>query len=162
MTKLYICAALGASLAAAGFLSYINEKSYTVYRVNDGDTLRASTEEEALRVRLACIDAPELKQAGGQEARRALEDLTLNKSVSLNIVDTDFFGRTVAEVYVGNTNVNEHLLAKGHAHVYDKFLGKCSENKDRYLLATEVAKKRQLGVWKEENPVKPWEWRRGR
>ena len=54
-----------------------------VTQVIDGDTLRFNVAgQPAIAVRLAQIDAPELCQAGGAEARRALSDLTLNKPAS--------------------------------------------------------------------------------
>jgi endonuclease YncB( thermonuclease family) len=41
--------------------------------IHDGDTLRVrSPKGEVLKVRFACIDAPELKQAMGEESRNHL------------------------------------------------------------------------------------------
>jgi endonuclease YncB( thermonuclease family) len=63
--------------------------------IHDGDTLRVrSSKGEVLKVRFACIDAPELKQAMGEESRNHLRSL-INEAggkVNLQIIETDRYG----------------------------------------------------------------------
>ncbi len=71
--------------------------------VYDGDTLRVVKGNEEVKVRFACIDAPEAKQEGGIESRDYLRSL-LNQAgnqVKVNQTDTDRYGRAVASVVDG-------------------------------------------------------------
>ena len=98
----------------------------TVIRVIDGDTLDV---EGDLRIRLVLVDAPELGESGGPEARDYLTNLCLG---SLALIDEDDFqigddpyGRVLAVVYCGGTNANAAMLSSGHATTYYRF---CSES----------------------------------
>jgi endonuclease YncB( thermonuclease family) len=96
----------------------------TVTYVIDGDTFDC---ESVGRVRLDDINAPELDQTGGQEAKNALRELVLYKRVYLDIDDLeprDKYGRVVAVVYVRFNethllNVNKWLVEKGYAEIWD-------------------------------------------
>ncbi len=97
-----------------------------VTRVIDGDTLDV---EGGLRIRLVLVDAPELSESGGLEARDYLTDLCLG---TLALIDEDDFqisddpyGRILAVVYCGGTNANAALISSGHADTYHRF---CSES----------------------------------
>jgi micrococcal nuclease len=75
--------------------------------VGDGDTLRAQVAGEPITVRPACIDAPESAQPQGQQTVDRLQNLLpRDRSVGLRTVDTDRYGRTVAEVYQEGRSVN--------------------------------------------------------
>jgi endonuclease YncB( thermonuclease family) len=69
--------------------------------IHDGDTLRVrSSDGQVLKVRFACIDAPELKQPLGEESRNHLRSF-INEAggkVKLQIIETDRYGRSVAEL----------------------------------------------------------------
>jgi len=104
--------------------------------VHDGDTFRAINENtrEEIRVRLACIDAPELKQEGGKESREFLRKmLPDDKKVILSIAEEDRYGRKVAEVFVptktkygqGETAVNGEMVKAGMAHFYKRYKSAC-------------------------------------
>ncbi len=65
-----------------------------VVRVSDGDTFTGlDAENRQVKVRLHGIDAPEAKQAFGTVARKALADLIADKTVSVEEVDRDRYGR---------------------------------------------------------------------
>ncbi|WCX78433.1 thermonuclease family protein [Pseudomonas aeruginosa] len=123
----------------------------------DGDTFSCLTaHKDQVRVRLAEIDAPELKQPYGNRARQALSDLVFGKDVTLHIQDLDRYGRTVARVTVRNTDVNAEMVRTGAAWVYRDYL------KDRSLLNLEaVAKEFKRGIWSlpKSEQVAPSEWR---
>lgn len=103
-----------------------------VIKVYDGDTftLAAYLPYDAsplyrFSVRLSGIDTPEIKGKTEKEkeaaiiARTELQTLILDKRVSLRNVQTEKYGRLLAEVYVGDINVNQHMLDKGLAVKYD-------------------------------------------
>lgn len=76
--------------------------SAQIVSTGDGDTLRVRTggASQPITIRLACIDAPESDQPGGQAAAARLAQLLpRDAAVNLRAVDTDRYGRTVAEVY---------------------------------------------------------------
>ncbi len=79
-----------------------------VLSIADGDTVTVNEAGARLKVRLACIDAPELSQTPyGQASRQALQSLLpLGSQVTLRIKATDRYGRTVAELLTGKNNRN--------------------------------------------------------
>jgi uncharacterized protein len=92
----------------------IQEIAY-VSRVIDGDTLIAGGES----VRLICVDAPEKRERGFNEAREFLESLILGKEVVMerDISETDKYGRYLRYVYVDDLFVNREIVEKGYAKV---------------------------------------------
>jgi micrococcal nuclease len=68
-------------------------------------------------VRLIGIDAPELSQPGGEESRKYLTRLILNKGVTLKTCyeDRDKYRRLLRFVYLGNLCINEEMIKQGYA-----------------------------------------------
>ena len=54
------------------------------------------------------------KQAEGQEAKKLLSSLILQKAITYEVVATDRDGRIVAEVWVDTTNVNDYIRGQGY------------------------------------------------
>ena len=97
----------------------------------DGDTCRTIDGE---RIRLACIDTPELKgkradPVSAKEARDFLNKLLVNEKVSIRRISNDRYGRTVAELFKNDINVQELLVKKDLAKVYKKYKSQCSWSK---------------------------------
>ena len=93
----------------------------------DGDTCTTNAGE---KVRLACIDTPELRgkradPVPAKAARDYLRDLVVDKKVGLRRITTDRYGRTVAELFVDGSNVQQQLVAAGHADIYWKYAHQC-------------------------------------
>lgn len=133
----------------------------TVVSTGDGDTLRVDRQGEILTVRIACIDAPESDQPGGEAAAARLRQLLpKGQAVQVREVDVDRYGRTVAELFLGNEPVGLRLVREGYAVVYDQYLQGCSETQELYTQAETAARAAHLGFWSQDNPVMPWEWRR--
>jgi len=129
--------------------------------VGDGDTVRVSSRQgEKITIRLACIDAPETSQGiSGRWSTNTLKGLIQGKSISLKPQVRDRYGRTVAEIYVGNRNINLQMVQIGAAYVYRQYLKQC--DRDAYLRAEDTATKKGLGVWGPYKPAQvPWEYRR--
>jgi micrococcal nuclease len=138
--------------------------SGTIVSVGDGDTIRVRTADKTLTVRLSCIDAPELSQRpyGQASANRLKQLLPVGQSVTLQVVDKDRYGRSVAKVYNGSQSVNLALVQDGQAAVYRQYLSGCPELRERLLSAEASAKARRLGFWAQANPVMPWDYRHSR
>ncbi len=103
-----------------------------VVKVYDGDTITiASTlpypESPVYRfqVRLNGLDTPEIKSKSSTEkmlavnAREALSNLILHKIVKLENMTTEKYGRLLADVYLGELNVNQWLIDNKFAIAYD-------------------------------------------
>jgi micrococcal nuclease len=97
-------------------------KGGRVIKVYDGDTITIAsklpfTESPLYRlsVRLNGIDTPEIKgktedeKNAAKKARDALSGLILNKYVLLMNIESEKYGRILADVYVENNGNNIHL-----------------------------------------------------
>ena len=94
----------------------------------DGDTCTTHVGE---KIRLACIDTPELrgKRANpvpAKAAREYLRSVVVGQNVGIRRITTDRYGRTVAELLVDGSNVQQQLVASGHAEIYWKYANQCT------------------------------------
>lgn len=109
------------ALVACGSAGAAPARQPTVWQgvvtlVVDGDTLRFTPAgQAAMVVRLAQIDAPEICQPWGAEARRALGELALNKAGSLRGSGRDGYGRVVGVLVIDEVNIGRRLVEEGHA-----------------------------------------------
>lgn len=132
-------------------------RSCTVNSIHDGDTLRATCEGWKVKIRLYCIDAPEIDQRPwGIEARDHLRAIA---SRSVRVVerdrDRDRYGRLVGEVFAGERSLNLAMVRDGYAAVYPKY---CKER--RYYAEERRAKSADRGIWANAGEQqRPWEWR---
>lgn len=103
-----------------------------VVKVYDGDTITIASklpypESPVYRfqVRLSNIDCPEIKGKTDEEkqiahlAKTEMETWVLHKYVELRNISTEKYGRILAEVYIDNKNMNEHMIEKRLAVRYD-------------------------------------------
>jgi endonuclease YncB( thermonuclease family) len=133
-----------------------------VVSIGDGDTIRVRHGAKVETIRLACIDAPEMAQVPyGDQARRYLQTrLRLEQEVTIHPLNTDRYGRTVAEV-IGDINLNLALVEDGLAFVYPKYLGQCDARE--YLDAEYRASRHRFGIWRVPGGIeRPWLFRHGR
>ncbi len=134
----------------------------TLVSVGDGDTVRVIDKSGGkVTVRLACIDAPETSQGtSGNWSTKTLKGMIEGKSISIKPQVKDRYGRTVAEIYVGSTNINLQMVRRGAAFTYRQYLKQC--DRDAYLNAESMAKREKQGVWGPYQTQLPWEYRRSR
>jgi len=127
-----------------------------VVRVADGDTLTILDQAKRQhKIRLFGIDTPEREQAHGKVAREALSQLVAGKTVGVVTVEKDDYGRTVGNVYHGDTHINLTLVEAGHAWWYRKH----ARYERRLEMAEREAREQQRGLWAAADPVPPWQWR---
>ncbi|CAG7856578.1 hypothetical protein MCAMS1_01115 [biofilm metagenome] len=127
-----------------------------VVGVTDGDTIKVLTKDnQEVKVRLACIDAPEKKQAFGEKAKQSLAKLIYNKTVEIESGGTDRYKRTLGYIWLGNELINLKMVADGYAWNYRKY---CTDA--RFDAAEQNAFGLGLGLWSDGvDPVPPWEYR---
>lgn len=134
-----------------------SEQNIRVVGVTDGDTIKAIIDGREIRIRLYGIDAPESKQAFGQAATTVLKQITTGRTVTAKVMDTDHYGRPVAIIHSDGIDVNEAMVSSGHAWVYQQY---CTQSFCQGWKRNEqVARSSGRGLWKENNPTPPWEWR---
>ncbi len=157
-TKLPTILLLHLALSA---LSYAGTITGTVTRVIDGDTveIKHKAATEVLNIRLADIDAPELAQSYGPQARAALSHMVLDQTVIVEYSNKDFFGRIIGTIHLSTSpsslSINSRLLAYGHCWHYRKY----SKSKKLAQLQT-LARNKQMGLWQSPAPIAPWEYRK--
>jgi micrococcal nuclease len=100
-----------------------DRQSVTIQSCYDGDTC---TTTEGEKIRLACIDTPELrgKKADlipAKAAKDYLNELVAGSTVTIKRITEDQYGRTVAELSKGPINIQEHLVEKGFASIYERY-----------------------------------------
>ncbi len=83
-----------------------------VTRVIDGDTFVTGSRKNP--VRLANVNAPEKGSLGAGAATQALRNLIQGQTVAVETVARDRYGRSVANIKVGNRSVNAVMRRKGY------------------------------------------------
>jgi len=124
-----------------------------VIKVYDSDTItvKCSSLEDKIRVRLYCIDAPERGMLFWDVGKLDLDRI---KHVTLDVKNTDMYGRKVAEVYADNgANVNKYLLSTGAAAVYPQY---CKDSS--YHDVEKEARDNKTGIWSQENIPSQTPW----
>ena len=133
----------------------------TVIAVHDGDTITLQTEANKKKIRLAGIDAPELKQPYGVESRAVLREAVLDRQVQVETTKADKYGRVVGKVIVDGQDINLKQVQSGMAWVYREYLKELAkEDKVLYVEAEAQSKAVAAGFWNRSNPVEPWIWRK--
>jgi micrococcal nuclease len=125
--------------------------------VADGDTVRVrSRDSEQATVRLLYIDAPELDQPWGREARRALQEMVRVERVHLQTRGRDRYARTLGHLrrISDGLDVNLELVRRGHAWANAR-----GAMRLRYEAAEREARAARRGLWQSPNPVSPYRWR---
>lgn len=126
--------------------------------ISDGDTATCLTDnKKQIKIRFDQIDAPEKSQDYGTASRQTLSNLIFGKTVTLKIKTTDKYGRTVAEVFVGSTNINKEMVRRGMAWAYREYM-----TDNEYLTLEAQAKAQRIGLWSHPNPIYPSEFRRSK
>ncbi|MDD2734566.1 MAG: thermonuclease family protein [Desulfuromonadaceae bacterium] len=142
----------------------------TVFKVTDGDTIQVNSDGTKLKIRLYCIDAPErqrLKKSGmiskpgqlyGEESFQALEKKIARQQVRIEVMAVDRYRRLVALVRLGERDINREMVSEGWAWAYRQYLDRPYQSE--YIAAEETARKAGIGLWRQDNPQPPWEFRK--
>tara|TARA_Y100001968_G_scaffold319177_1_gene350358 strand:+ start:506 stop:925 length:420 start_codon:yes stop_codon:yes gene_type:complete len=121
------------SLIVIGGINYFVKAndSVTIRSCYDGDTCTTTKGE---KIRLACIDTPELRGPRSDPlpaiaARDYLNDLIAGEKVSIRRITKDRYGRTIAELSKGGMNIQKRLVGKGYARIYERYVHQCRWSK---------------------------------
>lgn len=133
-----------------------------VVAVLDGDTITVLDAGHVQhRIRLAGIDAPEKYQPYGQRSKQSLSDLVSSRQVDVHTEKRDRYGREVGRVMLGDEDVNLEQVLRGMAWFYRQYQRELSaEDRARYGAAEQQAQTAKIGLWRDDLPQPPWEFRR--
>lgn len=115
--------------------------------VMDGDTVLLLPEgaREAVRLRLLGIDAPELCQPGGEAARDALIARVLRRTVRVQVVGQDSYGRQLGHLWLDTQDkqdVAADMVRSGWAWAYQHRTGR-----GPYAALQRQAERERVGVF---------------
>ena len=122
---------LAALALAASESAFASLPSVFIKDCYDGDTCTTLKGE---KIRLACIDTPELKgwnadPIPAKEARDFVNKLVANEEVSIKRITNDRYGRTVGELFKNAANIQELIVEKGYGRIYEKYAYQCEWSK---------------------------------
>jgi micrococcal nuclease len=125
--------------------------------ITDGDSLKGVYKNELIKIRLAEIDAPELRQAFGLDSKNCLISLIQesNNEVFFKFKEKDRYDRHVGWIYSKNLDINLEMVKKGCAWVYDRYVQRKVLFKHQ-----DNARENNIGLWKNSEAIAPWKWRR--
>jgi len=90
--------------------------------VTDGDTITVLHNGKGERIRLHGIDCPEKRQAFEKRAKQLTSTLVFGKTVTVQVMDRDRYGRTVGEVLLPDgRSLNHELVRAGLAWWYWRY-----------------------------------------
>ena len=133
-----------------------------VVGVADGDTITVMDQQKnTYKIRLQGIDAPEKKQAFGEKSKQSLHDLVHGKQVRIEYDKEDKYGRIVGKITLDDLDICLQQLVLGMAWHYKKYQNEQSvADRVVYNDAELKSKSLKLGLWADETPTPPWEFRK--
>jgi endonuclease YncB( thermonuclease family) len=147
-----------------------------VVKIADGDTVTIVDDSgKKHRIRLAGIDAPEKDQPYGDISTQGLNKLVSGRIVTIEYEKRDRYKRIIGKVLVDppgdvfcmaldcvkKIDVGLEQIKAGLAWHYKKYQREQpEEDRKLYAEAELEARARQIELWKDKEPMAPWEWRR--
>jgi endonuclease YncB( thermonuclease family) len=144
-----------------------------VTSVGSGDRLTFSNSGKEISVRLYGIAAPVITKISRSEpwlskpgqrfagrAFMALAKKVLHKQTRIEIIHLDRHDRAVAVIYADGRDINLEMISEGWGWV--------ARHRSHhpipaeYIRAEEQARSCKAGLWQEENPIPPWEFKKTR
>ncbi len=112
-----------------------------------------------MTIRFAHVDCPEIRkgQPFGQAAKKFTSELCFGQIVTvINEGKYDRYKRLIAVIInEENENVNKELVKAGLAWHFIKY-----SNDTSYDDLELTARQNKVGLWADENPTPPWDWRK--
>jgi endonuclease YncB( thermonuclease family) len=127
-----------------------------VTNVIDGNTFEMIAEDnESYKIMLYGVDCPEIGQEYAEKAKKVLEKLLLNKTITARIQGKDRWGTRLGTTEAQDTpDPRIELLEAGLAWTSERNpIEELEQIKNR-------AKQKGKGLWGENEPTPPWIYRR--
>ena len=129
-----------------------------VIGIKDGDTVVVlDSLNNQITLRLAEVDCPEKSQPFGTKAKQFTSDQIYLKTIKYVVTDIDRYRRSIAMIYYDTDNkyLSAEIIKAGMGWHYKRY----STSKELALLE-DNAKKNKIGLWVDNNPIAPWEFRK--
>lgn len=129
-----------------------------VVGIKDGDTVVIlDSLNNQTTLRLAEVDTPEKSQPFGTKAKQFTSDQIYLKTIKYVVTDTDRYGRSIAMIYYDEDNkyLSAEIIKAGLGWHYKKY----STSKELAFFE-DNARKNKIGLWIDNNPIQPSEWRK--
>jgi micrococcal nuclease len=123
---------------------------------HDGDRNHVLDDDHEGRVRLHGIDPPEAGQPFGRVTRDRLRALVMGKAVAVEYRGQNRYGRPLVGLEIDGEDVGLRMVAEGLAWHFKRY-----SDDPRLAAAQRRARAAQRGLWRDREPVPPWEWRAG-
>lgn len=153
------CFLVGLFLLLAPCVAIGCDKCDVVIDVIDGDTVIVLCEGEKRPVHLVSVDAPQLDQPFGIEAKEFTEKLLLNNVVTIAYIDRS---RASDMTSADGQSLKWALIRAGLAwypdNHKDNSLRDIADNLGKYERKARRARK---GLWAQDNPEPPWDQHNG-
>jgi len=133
-----------------------SQQEARVLRVKDGDTFIAEWKHHTYTCRLEHVDAPELSQAFGYEAYKALSRLVSGRKIIITAHKKDLYGRTLVCVAIDGKRLDSLLIRNGFAWHYSAY-----SNEALLKQCMQDAIQDKAGLWHcgKESVCPPWLYR---
>ncbi len=156
LSKALVLIALPLLLAVRGSA---NSLPGNVTKVYDGDTMALMSMKHEITIKLLGIAPPDKRQNFSEEARQHLSDLVLGKFVVVTYsqLGQSFIG---GKVMLNDTDIGGQMIRDGVAW-FDRTAERLLSDQDRQLYSKceELARGEHRGLWADQSPVSPWEFR---
>ncbi len=150
-----------ANPVATGTSKFIFEKKVTEridsksVKVIYPDTIEIEKDGAKVRVRLESVASPRRGQPFHDDARQFVEELLGSSPVVVHQTGTGSRGMIYGYVIVDGKNVGDEMLKHGFGWHYKR------ASKSEAMAGLEsAAKKAKVGLWADENPTPPWEFKK--
>lgn len=132
-----------------------------VVAIADGDTLTLLDEgKHQHRIRVDGIDAPEKAQPFGDRSRQSLAALAHRREGKAECHKVDRYGRLVCKVFVDGVDVGLEQIRRGMAWHFRRYESEQTvADRSAYAAAEVQARQRQIGLWRDPDPIAPWDRR---
>ena len=122
--------------------------------VTDGDTFTClDTVGKQQKVRISEIDAPELGQPYGRDARDTLAELIFGKSLAVIPIRSTADGLVICKVSVDGKDIGREMVVAGAAWTE-------SQSESPLTKDQQDAQDSKQGLWTDASPTPPWEFRK--
>lgn len=131
-----------------------------VTEVQTGNTLIVSNTSRSVRIRLKSVVPPEAGQPFSDVAREHLKALVMDKAVMVDYTHLAN-GYLEARIFFNGIDIGSQMLRDGAAwydHATDYQL--TQSDRELYAKCEDAARAEKRGLWQQESPVAPWEFRR--
>jgi len=135
-------------------VSMFSQAGPVLEKVIDGDTVVIRDDTQTYHLRLLDIDAPELHQAYGKQAKRSLSSLC-DTSIIVQPQGMDIYGRTLGRLICHDIDASQHQIEQGMAWFNSRY----SKRDDLKWLQVQ-ARQQKTGLWQQARPMPPWIWRK--